>query len=821
MKRVISGLLIFVGILFLLIVILTAAGVQLVKRPYPQTSGTISVAGLQAPVEVYRDAYGIPHIYAQNEHDLFFAQGYVHAQDRFWQMEVWRHIGQGRLSEITGAATVDSDKFIRTAGWNRLGQRVLDYHEQETPELMPILEAYSAGVNAYIEANRNSLSINYSILGLVNEPWEIEPWTPLHTVSWGIVMANDLSGNWRSELWRVDLMKKAGEETAALLSPTYPYGQRPVIVPGAATASPTSPAETAAVVDWQRVNTDLVGQLPENGFLGSGAFAGSNNWVVSGAHTTSGKPLLADDPHLGIQMPSIWYQVGLHAPGWEVVGFSFAGVPGVIVGHNGRIAWGVTNVGHDTQDLYIIRVNPDNPWQYEYQGEWQDMDIIEEVIKVNGGEEIVLPVRVTRFGPIINEVVEAARDGEDLLAFRWTAQDQPRLFRSVLMLNQAQDYEEFREALRYWDTPAQNFVYADIEGNIAYQMPGLVPIRRNGDGLLPVPGWTDAYEWTGWIPYEELPALFNPAQGYIVTANNAVVDGSYPYFLNHYWADGDRAQRIEEMLTAVINSGGKLQREDFGRIHNDNYSLVAASYTPLLATLRSDNAQVQAALNQFQSWDHQLHYDSVPAALFEVFRLKLAHNLLLDRLEDERLVAWVLAGSQVLPHQLAQQADHPLWAEMGQPREAILLQTMADTVSWFEANVGGPMSGWTWGRIHTATFTSTPLGQSGIGPIESLVNRGPFPTHGGASIVNANSWSWANPAGVTGHVSMRLIVDLDNLDRTWAVGTTGQSGHPGHPHYDDMIPLWLNGAYYELPYSRAAVEAAAVDRLTLQPAGSN
>jgi penicillin G amidase len=815
MNRAISILLTIVSILLILVIIVALVGLVMVRRPFPQTSGTITVPGLQAPVEVIRDEYGIPHIYAENQHDLFFAQGYVTAQDRFWQMEVWRYIGQGRLSEITGASTVSTDTFIRTMGWPRLAQDILAYHEQETPELMPILEAYSAGVNAYIEQNRDALSINYTILGLVNEPWEIEPWTPLHTLNWGVVMANDLSGNWRSELWRVDLIQAVGEETAALLSPTYPYERRPTIMPGTATAG-TQPTTTGPI-DWSRVNTSIAGHLPQNGFLGASHFAGSNNWVVGGQHTESGMPLLADDPHLGIQMPSIWYQVGLHAPDWNVVGFTFAGVPGVVVGHNGRIAWGVTNVGHDTQDLYVIRVNPDDSHQYEYMGEWRDMEVIEEVIKVNGGEDVVIQVRLTHFGPIINDGVAAAEDAEDLLAFRWTAQDQPRLFRAVLMLNQAQDFEDFREALRYWDTPAQNFVYADVEGNIGYQMPGLVPIRPNGDGLLPVPGWTDEYEWSGWVPYEELPSLYNPPRGYIVTANNAVVDESYPHFLGVYWAEGDRAQRIEDLLTAVIDGGGKLSSEDFGRIQNDNYSLLAESFTPLLLSLHSDDPQIQAALDRFPDWDRHLQRDSVPAALFEIFYMKLAYELLLDQLGDEAMVNWLASGSKSLLHELALQPDHPVWLATGRSREAIALDVMADTVAWFEENVGGSLDNWTWGSIHTATFASTPLGQSGIGPIESLVNRGPFAADGGRSIVNANSWSWSNPAAVTGHVSMRIIFDLANLDQTLAVNTTGQSGHPGHRHYDDMIPLWLDGGYFRLPFTREGVEETAVDRLTLRP----
>ncbi|HEX6383362.1 MAG TPA: penicillin acylase family protein [Anaerolineae bacterium] len=792
-----------------------------VRRPFPEAAGTVAVPGLQDEVHVYRDEWGIPHIYAQNEHDLFFAQGYVHAQDRFWQMEFWRHIGQGRVSEIAGEAALDSDKFIRTMGWNRMGQQTLTYVEEEAPEYMAILEAYSAGVNAYIEANRDTLSLNYTVLGLVNEPWEIEPWTPLNTLTWGAAMAHDLGGNWNDELRRARLINELGEATVASLLPPYPHDKRPVIVPTETMDNELPEAETglnpATVVDWSRVNTDIVGEVPESGFaLGGSGAIGSNSWVISGDHTATGIPLLANDPHLGIQMPSIWYEIGLHAPGWNVAGFSFAGVPGVIIGHNDRIAWGFTNVGPDVQDLYIEKINPSNPLQYEYMGEWEDMDVIEEVIKVNGGEDIVLAVRLSRHGPIINEVV----DGQsDVLAMKWTAQEPSRVFLSIILLNQAENYEEFREALQYFDVPAQNVVYADVEGNIAYQMPGRIPIRQNGDGLVPVPGWTGEYEWQAWIPYEQLPAALNPEQGYIVTANNAVVDPEYPYLIARDWDSGDRAQRITELLEEAI-AGGKVTADDFARIQFDNKSLIAAAYVPLFAGLSSNDSQVQAAIERLRGWDLREHRASVPAALFEIFFTRLVYNVLADEVGEDNVLD---AADIIFFHELVGQPDARWWDDARtdgrETREDVVLRALAETIDWFEENVGGDMNNWTWGSIHTATFVSAPLGQTGIGPVESVVNRGPFPADGGRHIVNANSWDRSDPAAVTGHPSMRMIVDMSDFDASRAVIPTGQSGHPYHPHYDDMIELWLNGEYHPMRFSREAVEAAAVDHLVLQPGG--
>lgn len=806
----------------ILLIILIVAGAVLgfiaVRRPFPDTDGTERVAGLNAEVTIYRDAYGIPHIYAQNQDDLFFAQGYVHAQDRFWQMEFWRHVGQGRLSEIVGEATLESDTFIRTMGWNRMAAETVNYYADEVPEFYAILEAYSAGVNAYIEANRGALSLNYTILNLVGEPWEIEPWTPIDTISWGVVMSDRLSQGWPAELTRLELAKEIGEGTVSELLPLYPYDARPVIAATDQLVEATSPVAGGMgldpAIDLDNLNTDVIGGIPGIS-LGDLFQVGSNNWVVSGEHTNTGMPLLANDPHLEIQMPSIWYEVGLHAPGWDVVGFTFAGVPGIIIGHNDRIAWGVTNVGADVQDVFIERVNPDNPRQYEFMGEWRDMEVIKETIRVNGGEDKVVTVRMTHHGPIINNVVDGH---SDLLAVQWTAEEPSRILQSVVLLNQAQDYASFREAMRYWDIPSQNVVYADVEGNIAYQMPGRIPVRKNGDGLLPVPGWTGEYEWDGWVPYEELPALLNPDSGYIVTANNAVVDESYPHHLAWYWDEGDRAQRIVDMIEGAI-AQGQITAEEYARIQFDSKSLFAEAYVPLLTSLSSQDDQIQAAIETLRGWDYQERRDSVAASIFELFYAHLAEPTLADEVGEENVPN---VTSPLFFYELAADATSRWWDDIDTPevetRETVLLQALSDGVEWLEAELGSDMETWTWGNLHQATFVSQPLGLSGIGLIESIVNRGPFPADGGNGIVNAAGWDPSQPASITWHPSMRMIVDLSDLDASRSVIPTGQSGHPYHPHYDNEIPLWLDGEYHPMLFSRQAVENAAEDVLTLEPA---
>lgn len=828
MNRIARIGLIIVGILLVIVIAAAISLVVVVRRPFPKTNGTVTLNGLQDQVKIYRDEFGIPHIYAQNEADLFFAQGYVTAQDRFWQMEFWRHTGQGRISEIVGEATLDSDKFIRNMGWNRMAETSDAYFKNEAPEYYAILEAYSAGVNAYIEENRDELSVNQTILGLVGEPWKIEPWTPINTISWGVVMSDVLSRDMFNEIRRAEQIKVLGEANVATWQPFYPYDDRPVIVPteemvnelpemGELLSGKTAVTQT---INWTRVNLTVMGTPPDPYTFGAGPFVGSNNWVVSGEHTASGLPLLANDPHLEIQMPAIWYEIGLHAPGWNVTGFSFAGVPGVVIGHNDKIAWGVTNSGPDVQDLFIEKINPSNPNQYEYQGEWQDMEIIPEVIKVNGGEDVTLNVRITRHGPIVNEVVDGL---SDVLAVQWTAEEPSRVLQSVILLNQAQNYDDFREALRYWDIPSQNVIYADVEGNIAYQLPGRIPIRKAGNGLVPVPGWTGEYDWEGWIPYEELPASFNPEKGYIVTANHAIVDEDYPYLLTFYWDNGNRGQRITELIEETI-AQGKVTADDFARIQFDSKSLTAEKYVPLLQTLSSSDSQVQAAIERLRGWDLQERRDSVPAALFEIFYMNLAENVLMDDIGEAYFdqIAGTDPGT-VFFLELANEPNAIWWDNVTttakETREEIILQSLADTIDWFEANVGGNMNEWAWGRIHTATFVSNPLGASGVGAMETLVNRGPFPADGGRDIVNAVSWSWDEPAVVNWHPSMRMIVDMSDLDASRTVIPTGQSGHPYNAHYDNQIQMWLNGEYHPMLWSREAVEAAAVDTLILQPGG--
>jgi penicillin amidase len=799
LRRALVLLAVVVGcVVAALLLIVLVGGSLFVRRTFPAIDGTVKLTGLESTVEVYRDRWGVPHIYAASARDLFFAQGYVTAQDRLWQMEFNRRAASGTLSEVCGDATLDTDRFIRTIGWRRVAE---EESEALTGEALTMLEAYSAGVNAFIESHRGALPLEFIILG-----FEPEPWTPADSLAWAKVMAWDLGGNWETELLRASLIEAVGEEKTAELAPPYPEDS-PLIVPPE--VGDYSHLESEGLLAQVALLKDVLG--------GGGPGVGSNNWVVDGSKSTTGKPLLADDMHLGLQMPSIWYEVHLVGGGLNVEGYSFPGVPGVIVGHNEQIAWGVTNLGPDVQDLYIEKINPENPDQYEYQGQWLDMQVFEEVIEVAGADPVVERVRVTHHGPIITPVVE---DLSEVLAFRWTALEPSRMVDAVLGLDGAGDWEEFRAALGLWAVPSQNFVYADTEGNIGYQAPGQIPIRSEGHtGLVPVPGWTGEYEWQGYIPFDELPSAFNPSTHYLVTANNKVVGDDYPYMLAYDFAVGHRAQRI----TTLIEELDTLAVEDFERIHGDTYSIPGEVFTPHLLEIEPEGFLQERALNELRKWDYECDADSTGAAIFQVFYVKLVANTFGDELGEELLEEYVGAWTwhHIALEEMIEEANNPWFDDVGTPqretRDDIVLRSFAEALDYLGNRFGDVPHAWKWGRLHGAEFVHQPLGKSGIAPLERIFNRGPIEVGGSGYTVNAASFDPKEPYATAHGVSQRLIVDLSDFDNSLSTHTTGQSGLPFHRHYDDMIPLWQVVEYHQLLWSRHAVEENAEGLLVLEP----
>ncbi len=816
-------------------------------KSFPQIDGEIMMDGLDGAVDIYRDQMGIPHIYASTTHDLFFAQGYVHAQERFWQMDAWRHIGSGTLSEMFGAGQVKTDSFLRTLGWKQVAEKE---YEQLSPDAKAIADAYADGVNAYLkDHDGDAVSLEYAIVKLLSPDYKIQPWTPVNSLTWGKAMAWDLGGNMDDEIERAVLLKTLTPEQLAEIFPAYPEDY-PVIVPkigNQASARGDSPSaigySSLPGVDFQSV-TDNFARV--DALLGPrGSAIGSNSWAVSGQLTTTGKPLLANDMHLGIQMPSIWFQNSLHcapksdACPFEVTGFSFAGVPGVVAGHNDRIAWAFTNLGPDVQDLYIEKVNPDNPNQYEVDGKWVDFETRKETIGVVGGEAVEITVRVTRHGPVISDTYGPLKDNVDpkseatpfkdkagielpqnyVIALAWTALSPNSPFEAIWGFNRAQNWDEFRAAARMWSVPAQNLLYADVDGNIGYQTPGNIPIRKNGDGTLPVPGWDSQYDWTGYIPFDELPYVFNPQSGYIVTANNQANPRGYPYLITKDWDYGQRAARIVDM---IVSAPGKIDAAYIQSMHGDSKSLNAEALVPVLLSVNLDSRAASVRAQFLASWDYQERADSQAAFVFESFWV----NLLTDTFKDDLPKNYRPGGGSrwyLVTRNLIQQPDSPWWddkstADKVETRDDIFVRAFSETVAQIEKEYGKDAAKWpAWGKLHTATFRNQTLGESGIGLIENLFNRGPFVTGGGESIVNATGWAMGRSFEVDWLPSEREIVDLGNLDASLALHTTGQSGHAYHPHYDDMIPLWADVQYQPMWWDRQSVIDHSEAHLRLTP----
>ena len=572
-RRLLRTVLILLSIVVALAGLLGGAVLVQARRALPTLEGSLQVPGLHARVEIVRDTIGIPHVYAADAHDLFFAQGYVTAQDRLWQMDVNRRTAQGRLSEVFGPVTVDADRLFRKMGLARgaaLEEAAL------SPEARLVLQAYADGVNAYASSRGGALPVEYTLLLIGFEPWQV-----LDSLAWAKMIAWQLGGNWRSELLRATLVAKLGVGPAAELMPSLPPGVTPQVDPG---------------LDYGTLGTSLL-RLSDQVLAHvrpSSDGLGSNNWVVSASRSSSGLPLLANDPHLNLQLPAIWYEVHLVGGGYDVAGLSLSGTPGVVIGHNQRIAWGVTNVSADVQDLFVERRNPDNPLQFLFQGRWEEAQVVRETIGVRGWlQPLTLVVPYTRHGPVLN----ADEPNEQPLALQWTALQASPVADGVLRLNAAGNWQEFRAALELFAAPSQNFVYAAVDGHIGYQLSGVIPSRARGDGLLPVPGWTGEFEWRGFVPFDELVSIYDSADGLLVTANDRVVPDGYAHLIAYEWAPSFRAERIRELLLAKP----LLSLEDLQSIQQDVRSplagaLVPAMWVPLGEPRRRDGPGLMPAL---------------------------------------------------------------------------------------------------------------------------------------------------------------------------------------------------------------------------------
>lgn len=787
-----------------LLIILAGAGTWFVRRPWPQVSGSAPMPGISASVQVIRDASGVPHIYAQNERDLFMAQGYVHAQDRLWSMYFNQLTASGRLSEAVGAPGIVGDKVLRTLGLRRAAER--EWAEMD-PEAQELLQAYADGINAFIDTNRNRLPIEFTVLG-----YEPEPWTPVDTISYGNLLSLYLAGNYRLEFLRARLIAEIGEQKTKDLLPAYDTST-PFIVPDEAQGYTSMRTMGFAGLD---ALDELLGD--------AGAMWGSNNWVVSGSRTVSGKPILAGDTHMNLTMPSIWYMNGMHGGRFNSMGFTLPGVPAVVLGHNGKISWAITNLNPDVQDLYIEKLDDrNNPTKYEFQGQWRDIEVIRETIKVKGQESVPLDIHLTEHGPLINKVIDDMSEAEPM-AFKWAMLGESRLFPAIVQINQAQNWDQFREALRSWRMPGQNFVYADVEGNIGYQMTSQVPIRASQhSGLVPVPGWTGEYEWQGYVPYEELPSMYNPPQGFIGTANNKVVSDDYPYRITEEWDPGYRAQRINDLLKA----NDRMDVAASQKMQGDTFSIPANNLRPYMLEIKPQNDEEARAIEQLRTWDLHFEADRVAATVFQTWYWFVFQNTLRDDL-NPALAKDYLDG-QYERHgrfhitamtQIMRDQNSPWFDDKNTPqvetRDDIIQRSLGQALAWLKENHGNDMNKWTWGEVHQVSYVSL-LASTGNPVFAWLYKIEPIQARGENFTINTGTFTFQDPFSMAHGASQREVIDMGDLDGMQAIQSTGQSGLVRHANRTDMLEKWENVEYIPAPFSREKVEQNAATTLTLIP----
>jgi penicillin amidase len=853
-------------ILVLVLVALTTFGWLTARRPLPEYSGDVQVEGLSSDVRVSRDAQGVPQIYADSAEDLFRAQGFVHAQDRFFEMDYRRHVTAGRLAELVGnnPDAIQADMVTRTFGWRHVAEEEFNILDDTTRQY---LQAYADGVNAYLK-NRSpaETAFEYTVLDVSVEVSEPEPWTPIDSLAWLKAMAWDLRSNYDDELDRAlayGTLDKDASRVNALFPAFSGTGNAPILDPAEAGATQAtqqtqatqtlsdtgiaykSPHLTEALESAQRALDAVPVQIAR------GEGTGSNSWVVSGEYTESGKPLLANDPHLDLAAPGIWAQVGLHCNQvgaecpFDVSGFSFSGFPGVIIGHNADISWGLTNMGADVTDFFIERVRYDGGPTYRRGDEWVPIESETEVIRVDGGSPVELEVQRTVHGPIISSVMDdavmdAVRDspteiGTDQglqyeISLQWTALKPGRTADAVFDMNRAKTPADMKAAAAKFEVPSQNIVFATTDGHIGYQAPGKIPVRASipgaveSDGSWPRPGWDARYDWTGYVAPEQMPGVVDPKEGFIVAANQAVLPSGSGPFITRDWDYGYRSERIRTLLSQRIAEGRKLTAADMSEFQLDQWSVFAETLVPVLREVELPAGYDSDGQKLLDDWaDYNMDPDSAAAAYFAAVWRNLLELTFNDELPQPM---WPDGGSRWLAVIQSMLGDpgNEFWddnstAAVVESRDQVLTEALVSARQDLTVELGKDTSDWEWGTLHQLKLEHLVLGGPSIPvPLAAYMNPAPVKVGGGTSVVNATAWDAASGSfDVTSGPSMRMVVDLADLDASTWVVVTGTSAHPASAHYDDQLEAWAAGETFPWPSSPEAVTAAQVDELTLTP----
>ncbi len=765
--------------------------------------GELIIEGLQHPVTIYRDEASIPHIYAKTDQDLMFAQGWIHAQDRLWQMEMNRRVAMGRISEAFGDLALDTDRLVRTLGFNRLAKQDWD---NTSPKLKSLMKSYADGVNAYI--SNGKLPIEFRLAGIKPEPWH-----PIDSIGWGRVMSWTLSHGWSGSLTRLEIIEKVGVEKAAELAIYYP-DDNPVQLPNG--------------LEFNSISTDEMYDAVTGPFLAKdmeGGGRGSNAWAISAEKSATGRPILCNDTHLVITTPSVWYINHLHSEeGFHVIGAALPGVNGILLGHNENVAWGITLAFTDVEDIFVEKVNVESPDSYEYCGEKLPFDCIEEIISVKGKSPHIETVKSTIHGPLIGSVTRDKNLSISLCSKTLMDMNLPK---AIYTMNISKNVHDFSHAVDLINAPQLNLAYADVEGNIGLFISGRVPIRKKGNGQLPVEGWNGEYDWDGEIPLSEMPKSVNPKQGYLITCNNKIVDDSYPFFLGNSYMNGFRARRIEDIFSNLDTISIQQCKE----LHQDFYSIPAEMFiNGMIRGLRTAKPKVQKILDVLLDWDFMLTTDSAAATVYQILMYKIVRNLVEDDLGKELTDRYMGVGehpvllptSELLGHTTQAifnilQNSNSKWMSTSNEILHLLEKSMIDTCHWLEENMGYEVEDWSWGKIHHAQFRH---GMSIQKPLDKVFDVGPFPIGGDTDTVCQTAYNPASPYHATEWCpSIRLIMDVGEWDNSLMITPPGQSGVLGSPHYSDMAEKWLNGEYIPMLWSKNKVEESAKKVIKLIPEG--
>ncbi|HME54182.1 MAG TPA: penicillin acylase family protein [Candidatus Lokiarchaeia archaeon] len=765
------------------------------KKALPKIDGTISVEGLSAPVEIIRDKWGIPHIYAAEDNDVLFAQGFVHAQDRLWQMELHRRMACGRLSELIGKEALDTDRATRTFGFYQLARKASASIDEDTKHL---LESYTRGVNEFLRSCKN-LPPEFGLLKHKPEPWALED-----SIAFGQLMGWQFCGEWKMEITRSKVLNAIGKEKLDELEPEYPAAN-PAVVPKG--------IDVNTLLESSKLKATKGPHVKRGG--------ASNLWAIAGTRTSSGKPIHCSDPHIAPMLPSIWYACHLSGNEINVTGVSPPGVPLVLIGHNSRVAWGITVSMADVEDVFIEKMNPDNPHQYLYQDKWLDAEIIEEKIKISKQETpFVENVMKTIHGPVISDVVGIS--GQAMTVCSKSLQPTTAM-KALYTLARGKSWADFVDAMKYMNTIEMNMTYADVDGNIGSYVAGDIPIRKNGDGSMPVPGWTGEYDWIGDIPFDEKPHCFNPEKGFVVTANNcAVNDENYQYFISKLWDPGYRAKRITE----TIDGKEKFTMEDCKHLHVDVHSIHGEEFVKWLEGLDSDDPDVMLALKLLREWDCNLTTESIGGAVYDLSRYFTMRVMIEAGLEKEMASELlgkgfnpVLVACTELFHSdpmfLFKLLGNPgsWWIKQAGGKDTLLKNGMKKAIAWLRANVSKDPARWHWGKVNKIVY---PHAFAMKKPLDKVFNVGPFPMGGNKFTVlqasNVNDEPWGQKLFIP---SYRHVIDFSDLSKAEFVYAPGQSGNLASRHYRDLFELWYTGKYIPMLWTREQVEQNAEGKLML------